>query len=288
MSEPIPPSLSQFRHYFDADKIQWAQAEPGWGVVIEAHDPETNSRGSFGFQIVDKVLKENGLFNVWVELDDNAFHFVEDTEQREIVMLPKGTLMRAGVSCKHFPRTNAYMSYFGGIAVGRDYSFEELQRPDGKIIGGVLIPDVEAVHSFLPENAYTPPASYRSYLEAIVQAKEVGRQEYEEWVKDLDAEIGKCLKEYYTDSNEREAIQSIIDTFHPQGRYKLAILLEYAREDGVLDKFLPVLNDVMEEEFIYAPPVVVRGVDIMPASQRGWAKMVRALGLQNPRPNEEP
>jgi hypothetical protein len=288
MSEQIPPSLAHLKHYFDADKIEWSQAEPGWGVVIEAQDIKTNSQGSFGFQIVDKERLPNGLQEVWMELDDTSYHFVEDTDERKPIILPKGTLMKAGVSCQHFPRTNAYMTYFGGIAVGRDFSFEEVQEPDGRIVGGVLVARVQAVHSFLPEskNSYTPPASYRSYRETIAQAKDSEKQGYEAWAANLDTEIAKSLEEYYPDRFKREAIWDVISTFHPEGRYKLAILLEYAHEDGVLDRFLPVLTETLAQEFVYAHPSI-RGLDILPASQRGWAKMVRDLGLRNPRPTQE-
>jgi hypothetical protein len=283
MSEPIPPSLAQFKHYFDTDRIEWAQVEPGWGVVLEAHDTQTNDLGCIGFQVVDKEKRQNGLHDVWIELDDTAYHFVADSEDRSNLVLPKGTLMKAGVSCEHFPHTNAYMSYLGGVAVGRDFSFTEVQAPDRGIIGGVLIAKVQAVHAFLPEGTYTAPVAYKPYREAVSNAKDAEQADYDAWAANLDSEIAKCLEEYYPDEAERTAIQEIISTFHPEGRYKLAVLIEYASEDGVLDKFLQVLQDTLKEEFSYMHPKV-RGIDILPASQRGWLKMVRDLGLRNPRP----
>ena len=282
MSNPLPPSLDLFKDHFEADRIEWNQTKPGWGVAVEAQDLKTNELGSFGFQIVDIAKLNNGFTDAWVELDENSYNFTVDATSGRRLLLPKGTLMRAGISYDHFPRTNASMAYLGGISVGRDFSFEEVQTPDGTMIDSVIIPKISAVHSFLPiKTDYVAPETYTRYREAVARAHVAENVDLETWAKKLDEQIANLLLEYFPESPEDvDAIQTILSTFHPHGRYTLAAIMACAQTEGSLHKYRAALETALKEEFSFTPPIVARGLDFYPATQRGFDMMIRGLGLE--------
>lgn len=280
----IPPALEGLRHYLELETVDWRDTQPGSEVLVEALDTETQERNSFGFTVFSLQDERNGLKTVHAELKENDYPFIRDSD-RQPVKLPEGTILKNGVACQHFPETNAYMSFLGGISVGRDYSFDEAMTPDGNVLGTVLIPRVEALYSFMPDGEYTPPATFDVYKQRIAEAKDKGQQEYDESVRQMDDQIAASLPEFFDDEATRQELLDIFATFDPEARYKLAVLLEYSQEDGVLDKYMEVLNLAIKEEFIMAPPGH-RGFSFLPASGRGFNLMIKELGLRVPRPSK--
>lgn len=281
----IPPAAEGLRHYLELETVNWSDMQPGSEVIVEALDMAKQQRGSFSFTVFNLEDERNGLKTVHVELKENDFTFVRSAN-REPVKLPPGTILKNGVACKHFPETNAFMSFLGGISVGRDYSFDEVMIPGGEILGTVLIPQVEALHTFMPGGEYTPPASFDAYKQRVAETKDKDQQEYDESVRLMDQQISESLPEFFDDEAVRQEILAHFATFDPGARYKLAVLLEYSQEDGVLDRYLDVLKHAIEEEFIMAPPGQ-RGISFLPASGRGFDLMVRELGLRVPRPPKQ-
>lgn len=282
MNAPLPPSLNYYRDYFEAERIEWDQTVLGQSVLVETKDLATNASGSFGFQIIDKERLPNGLSNVWVELEENGYIFTKDTQDRSRLKLPQGTLMKAGISCVHFPRTDTTMTYLGGIRVNQDFSFEDVQIPDGRRIGSIVVPKITALYSFLPEDKpFNPPAGYAEYRRSVNDETALYEQELGAWAERLDAQIGEFLQEHFPESpKDIESIQEIFSTFHPEGRHKLALIMELSLREETLKDFLAILQDALKEEFSYAPPVVLRGLGIVPADQRGWDMMIRGLKLE--------
>jgi len=276
-----PPAPEGLQHYLE---LNWRDMQPGSEVLVEALDIATRERNSFGFSVFNLQDERNGLKTVHVELKDNDFTFIRDAD-RQSVRLPKGTILKNGIACQHFPETNAHMSFLGSISVGRDYSFDEVMTPEGDVLGTVLVPQVEALYSVLPDGEYTPPASYDRYKQRISEAKDQGQQEYDESVRQMDEQIAESLPEFFDNEATRQELLDIFATFDPEARYKLAVLLEYAKEDAVLDKYMDVLKLAIREEFIMAPPGH-RGVSFLPSSGRGFNLMIRELRLRVPRPGK--
>jgi hypothetical protein len=281
---PIPKGLERLSHYLESESVAWDKARLGTSVVVVAHDSATEQPGSFEFELVATQTERNDLTTSWVELRKNDFTFVEGG-QRSPVKLPAGTIMKGGVSCQHFPETNAFMSYLGGLSVNRDFSFDEVMTPDGRIIGTILVPQITGLFSFLPEDGYTPPESLVVYQNKIAEWKLKEESEYDKAVREMDETIAARVVELFEIPETREELLALIATFHPEARWRLAVLLDYAKEDGVQDNYLSTLKLAIIEEFDMAPPGL-RGVSILPASQRGWSLMVRELGLSNPRPQQ--
>lgn len=278
----VPTALENLRHYSELEEVNWRDMQPGGKVIVEALDIERQGRGSFSFTTLNVKDEANGLQTVHVELGENDFTFAQDVT-REPVRLPAGTILKSGIACQHFPKTNGHMSFLGGISVGRDYSFNEVVAPDGETFGTVLIPRVGALYSVMPDGAFSLPDYFEAYKQRVAEIEEKERQEYDESVRLLDEQIAASLPDFFDDEATREELLVLFATFGPDARYKLALLLEYSQEDGVLDKYIAVLRRAIDEEFCMAPPGF-RGASFLPASDRGFDMMISDLGLRVPRP----
>lgn len=279
----LPPGLEYLRHYFEQEKLVWGETKQGTEVVVEALDQGTQEFGFFTFTVLDIQETQNGLSRAYVMLGENNYTFVS-ADTRQPIILPAGTIMQGGISCQHFPETNGFMSYFGGISVARDYSFEDAMTPDGVIVGGVLVPQVNNIYSFMPtEGEYRLPDEFGDYLEKIKVSKQVETAEADQYEIELNAGITSRLEELFESDDIRREIAEILSTFEVEARYKLAVLLEYSVEDGCKDRYLEVLKKAIQDEFRMMPPGH-RGLSFIPSSGRGFTQMIRELGLRVPRP----
>ena len=172
------------------------------------------------------------------------------------------------------------MTYFGGISVNRDYSFRDVLLPDGRVINGVLVPQVKTIMSFLPEKDFAA-MSLGDYDRAIIEYKDAALSEHEKAIAELDKTILDRAVALFSSEEQaeiRDEVLSQIATFNPEGRYVLLCLMEHSNDQGVLGRFNAVLKAAIEKEFVYLHPKV-RGTEMFPATQRGWQMMIRELGL---------
>lgn len=278
--EPIPRGIEYLHEkYLRHEKIEWKGVNPGTEIVIEAYDRNTGDDNFLNLTVLEVHEYTNGIPIATMAVGETEMWVTEDTPERDIIHLPTGTILQSGVSATYFPIDNITMAYFGGISINRDYSFNNVVLPDGRVLDGVLIPQVKSVMSFLPSDDFDPVNldGYNSAVQAHKEERENSREEAEQ---QLDQVISERTTELFGEGNEetrREIIEQFA-TFNPEGRYTLLCLMEHSNDQGVLEKFNDVLKAAVQKEFMSLHPIM-RGSDMFPQTQRGWRMMINELGL---------
>jgi hypothetical protein len=274
--QEIPKTVELLRSYLEAERIDWNETKLGTNIIVEAVDAGKQDLSTFSFTVVDtKLNKKDKTTTTWVELDENDFTFFAG-KKRIRTKLPQGTIMECGVNCTHFPSTTALMVYINGIACDRDYNFDHVMTPDGKVIGSVYVPGVTSLYSFLPESEYIKPERVEEYHKKIDELKKAEKAEQEDAEVTLDKQIDTFVHDLFSNEKTQQELLGIFSTFCTEGRYTLASLMLYARDNQNLDKFIPVVKKALDEEFGYSHPNV-RGAQFMPASQRGFDMIANAV-----------
>jgi hypothetical protein len=276
----IPTSLEQLHRYLEAEKVEWGSTIPGTEVIVETQNTETGDISYFPITLIDKEPLENGLFDAWVELGEQAYEFFQGSN-REPVNLPAGTIMKGSGSCQHFPVTSTLMVYLGGISANRDYSFEEIMTPDREItLGEIFIPNITKLYSFAPDGEYQTPEAFKEYKRLIRESNISDQARQDQYEAELDGRLSKKIEQLFSEEEAKE-IRDLADSFHIQGRYRICCLLEHAEIQDKTGGFLPALKKAIEEEFTWSP-AEYRGYPSIPANARGWALFVSELGLKRP------
>jgi hypothetical protein len=244
--------------------------------VKDTNDPDTTNQLPFTIIDVSPSDKANNLSDSWVQIGEQQFPFLDGNTLEEI-HLPAGTIAKSGISCRHIPQTSVAGAYVAGISVNREFSFEEVRTPDGEVINNVVIPEVKDLYTFLPEDGYTPPAELEEYKQQIDELRSKEADEEAAFLQELQTALDEMIATYPEEA--REELADTIASFHSEGRYRLYCLMEHAQNQDKQARFLPALRKVMDDEFKWAPPNV-RGLPGLPASNRGWPKMIDEIGLE--------
>lgn len=105
-------------------QIKYSDLTIGDRLTIEAVDARTRSHGQLQLQIVGfRPCEKLGPTPIFC--GGGRFALFGD-DRRSPVQLRRGTLMLGGLSATHVPEFVLSMVGFGGIGLGRDYSFEYL------------------------------------------------------------------------------------------------------------------------------------------------------------------
>ncbi|MDP3999977.1 MAG: hypothetical protein Q8Q11_00880 [bacterium] len=277
-SEPIPAALEQLRPYLEKETLPWAEVSAGDSIIVTSCDAEGNALGDSAFTLLDMEKQEDGTYRTVLRLESSEVTFGDDSSPRKPVELPAGTIMSGGVGCEHFPETTTYMMYVGGISTGRDFSFDNVLTPDGEVRQDAALRDVTQVAHRDGDLEESAEETVTRYQRTVEEEKKKDDEDTAQQMQAIEGQLDKELQEHL-DEKTGARIKDLWSTFSDEGKWRLAILWSHALDQEVTERYLPALEEAMEEEFTWAPNAV-RGAMMLPASQRGYAMMVEKLGLQ--------
>jgi hypothetical protein len=276
--EEIPAGLEQLRPYLEKEKLPWEELSVGDSVVVTSCNATGEALGECEFTLLAMEQEREGTYRTVLRLERAEVTFGDDASPRQPVELPPGTIMAGGVSCQHFPETNAYMTYVGGISTGRDFSFDHVRTPDGAVRQDVALQGVAKVAHRAGEIAASDEEAVAEYRQAVEEALEQAGAEQAQQMREIEEQFDKDLAEHL-DEETIAGIKGLWSTFCDEGKWRLAILWFHAMEQEKTDRYLPALKEAMEKEFTWSPPSA-RGAMMLPASPRGYDMMIAHLGLE--------
>lgn len=267
----------------DNKGVGYQEMEPGQTLTIHALDAKTRIPSSFiltvaSVRIFDERRQTRTATLQYIEGD---FNFYDGNNPNNTTRIEPGTLMENGISANLIPQTDYRLSYFGGIGIGRDHSFEFIGGKDSSVIArGISGIDVGTAPA-----DYQPP-DLAVHLQRVEETREKQLRDEKRRADDVDRVIMADLEEWFQDHPAYAKMRELIAGYSPNGKLVMSSYLIYGKEDGVLDKAWEVLKQAHKEHFNYEHPAIRGDLDIKVSSRRVFEGMLKDAGIQWPRPKQ--